>query len=421
MFGSGDFFARLYAYVLGGAVGPTTQASQAGLSLLDALELVALSLIVFMIIWAAASAATRWRWSAGWATGIATTVAMPTIVLAVYPVAHIEGLAITVLSLFVGCIVWQEVRFSDHQKKFDEHDKSIVEVFEQNSDLNAEARRLHILALSGLKSAQVSLLGRFEHDAGFYVETFRSKLAQILSQIANQEVYVRDAEFGELWKKLVDSSKRYVSVCDLSFYADVTVRNGDKRSLDIFEGAKAYWLDRLGREISELVKTQKTPTSFQKLIVYEPLRNFDEPDKKPKCVTEGRCHYVDCTKKCVVKVVAQRWKESERQFAENARTFARLLPNHDHGAFIWLVRKDEIDTKFAAINSIGGGHKTPLDSFDIGLFGAHFVGEEFKVPAGTSEARTQDFLYRVRFDESLANRIRTAFHDLSDVELTRVA
>jgi hypothetical protein len=413
-----------------GAAAHAAVATQTGSSAIQNLsagtviELAILAYVCLMLIVTAATFANKWRWNVWLTTFLVSSVLVPAMIYGVYSKGHIEGLAIIVFGLFVGLIIWQDVMFKEHQQKFEEHDKKVVAVFEQSNELNelnAEARRLHSITVAGLKGVQLSLVGRLDHDGGFCVDAYRSKFGQICSQIGMQDIYVRGVEFGGLWKKLVDLSKDYASICDLSMYSKITPRVGDKKSRDIYEGDKAFWTGRLGDEIDELIRTGKSPNTFQKIIVYAALEGYEEPDSRPKCVSEGYCDYEHCKKECIVKVVAQKWKDSERRFVGNIHSLVRLLPGHGPRPFIWLVRKDQIEIKLAAINNIDGKDRTLLDSADIGVFGNHFVGEEFKVQAATGATRVYDFLYRIRSDELLAKRIYAAFDDLNEDGLIRVA
>jgi hypothetical protein len=123
-----------------------------------------------------------------------------------------------------------------------------------------------------------------------------------------------------------------------------------------------------------------------------------------------------------VKTVTQLWKDNESRFEANVVGLFKRVHGAHHTPFIWLVSKEEIDRKFVAIGGTDGVSKGPsLDSVDIGVFGGHFVGEEFKVPAGIGAARVQDYLYRIRFNTDLANRIHEACDKLRTVKTIHAA
>ena len=390
----------------------------------SSLKLYAIPVLAFIFLWASYSASNKWR-NSTFLRRLIVLVTAVVLALSITYASHnyqVDGVATVALSLVAAFVFWQITTLSDHQRKFLDHDEKMISVFEQSHGLNREARQLHIITLMELKNAQARLAGRFDNDGGFYADAYASKYKQICSQIVDHQVYVRDAEFKELWKKLVDISTSYTSVCDLSFYADVTVRAGDQKSRQLYEREHRYWTGRVRREIEELIRKKKTPQTFHKVIVYAPLKNYDDPAEIPPCNTPGnKCVYLNCHKKCIVKTVTQMWKDAESRFEANVEGLAAREKGGRHLPFIWLVHKEEIDSKFLAINTANGSVKEPsLDSVDVGLFD-DFVGEEFKVPAGTGEARVQDYLARIRFAPELAKRINEACRELREDHVLRSA
>jgi uncharacterized membrane protein len=411
-----DLWRRIYSTIADSWILEALQ----GPSITGLLLLITLSLVISVLL-VGVNRITARRWpKAWWPSVLVMLVILPLSIFLVYEASHIEGLAFLALSLFILLIVWMRAELIDHQQKFLEHEKQLIEIFEHNSGLNEEARKLHLVTLTELRNAQASLVGRFDRADGFYIGAYQRKLQEVLRQIGKHEVYGQRDEFADVWQKLVDISSNYLSVCDLSFYADVTVRADDAETKSIYDEETNEWTGRVQRELEELIKTRKSPHSFQKVIVYSPLQRYDGPEKPP-CADGNRCEYLRCGKACIVKTVTKLWKDNERHFEDNVSLFSRIKGTRKT-PFIWQVRKTDIDAKFRAITGAGSSSETSwgtrgkplLDSVDIGVFGAYFVGEEFKVPAGIGKPSVKDYLFRIRFDSNLANRIYLACKELQD-------
>ncbi|MEZ5996136.1 MAG: hypothetical protein R3C25_10300 [Hyphomonadaceae bacterium] len=271
-----------------------------------------------------------------------------------------------------------------------------------------------------------------------FLRLLARKVKNNLANLEAERIFLRRDLFSDLWAPLTEASDKYLSVCDLSPYANASVRQT--------EFAERDWDERIAFEIEHLTTNCTRLRHFDKIIVYEERVARDIVDlgqsSPPACATATGCIGNLCQyRSCLVNKVVRKWAEA----APDLR--ARGIHGHGLGptprtpsGMIWLVRRRDFGRAFAY--ALRREHDK-ITTMDIGLFGDTIVGEEFKlltetfyvpepdIDTRTSGAETEwvqspgtlryepdrpmdDFLYVMRSNPDLSRRLTTEITRHSD-------
>lgn len=244
-----------------------------------------------------------------------------------------------------------------------------------------------------------------------YVDAVFDHAQVAFRQLLDDRIFIKGEVFSRAWMRLTGESTSYLSVCDLSPYCNIWEPDLDDDIQD--------WELRLTDEIAHLktLRGQKLE-KFDKIIVYQKRQFIVSPDAAPSCVQYGTCEGSKCKTACIVKSVAERWLNSGLggYFGSHAENSEGDTPSN-----LWLVERQNFANLFALVNDGDAANGRRITSLDIGLFGNHVVGEEFKLqgqtfryvggkpdletPSTSERRRSFDYMYTMRSDKDLHARL----------------
>lgn len=249
--------------------------------------------------------------------------------------------------------------------------------------------------------ARRKLFEKVDRETAKLLLSISSKKAiSALEQFIGREMFLRINLFEEFWKKAVQSSSSYLSICDLSIY------NGKGESE--IESEKINWKQRIEAEIKALTEwgtKNGGAKKFDKIILCE-------------VTLEGHDENGGHGENFILEAVKTAWI-GEIKKLQNAGIRSHCAQQNGHNNMIWMACHDKFSGKILAINnalSVPGR----IDSNDLGTFGDYLIGEEFKVSREPklSEGRSPEgwretaFLYRINANPAIVKEVRSAIVEM---------
>ena len=210
--------------------------------------------------------------------------------------------------------------------------------------------------------------------------TARKKSKSALEQSKKGRIFLRRKLFNEFWKDAVESSNSYLSICDLSMYSG----KGESRA------EKIDWEERTQLEINTLKEAEKIK-EFDKIILFESSQDDD--------------------KNSIFDSVKKFWKNDVDKLRYSG--IKSHYTDGENSPMIWECSRDTFSSWMTDINN-AMEVEGQINSNDLGIFGGHLIGEEFKVDeASTIIGKLKDedfydlkFLYRFRIQKALIDAIK---------------
>ena len=241
-----------------------------------------------------------------------------------------------------------------------------------------------------LETLEDRLLGKFsgsetivdEETAKLLLSIASEKAISALDQFGRGKIFLRRELFKDFWKEAVQSSRSYLSICDLSIY------NGLDES--ILETEKINWKRRIEDEIKAL--TEGKTKKFDKIILFDSSQNG--------------------SKNIIFSLVERWWQDGIKKLEDSH--IKSHCQSGDNNSMIWTFPRDQFSRCLMNINS-AREIKGQINSNDLGIFGDHLIGEEFKVnEVSTTIGELTDndfdelkFLYRFSIQKDLVEKIKT--------------
>lgn len=218
-------------------------------------------------------------------------------------------------------------------------------------------------------------------------EQLLSPIAHSFSFAVEGVAHKKSIEFGEqvfkkFWESCVRSVDRYVSVCDLEPYVNLS----DTQLADAMKRLKFRTEDEVAKLLKAAVDKRKNKT-FDKILLYKAHQKDEQGNlpccsgKTPKC-TPASCN---ADRQCIVKELAADWMRS-------ADKISKCYSGNFGQCNIWIMSHDkfaDIITDLRAKSDIG----FDVLATDIGLFGDDLVGEEHVI---RTSAGVVIYTYRFR-------------------------
>lgn len=234
-----------------------------------------------------------------------------------------------------------------------------------------------------------------QETAKLLLSTASKKSMSALDQFRSGKIFLRRKLYEEFWEKAVQNSNSYLSICDLSMYSgkQYTGKEGSEEGSEIIKQESYDWKKRVEEEIDVLKETRIR--KFDKIILFESSGNCQDGNNNP-----------------IFNVVAELW-EGRIQELENSGIKSHCQSN-SRNRMIWKFSREDFSS---CLNNINKYYKISgrINSNDLGIFGDHLIGEEFKVNEvlTTTGKLGQDddwdelkFLYRLILNEKLVTEIK---------------
>ena len=256
--------------------------------------------------------------------------------------------------------------------------------------------RIHIRIDKNIKSINVNKKSREilqnvdRETAELLSSTAVKKSKSILDQFVEGKIFLRRKLFNEFWEDAVQSSNSYLSICDLSMYSGLSMHSG-KGAIESerIESEKSDWRTRTENEIELLKKAEKVK-EFDKIILFGSSQNDNNP---------------------IFDLVKQLWQDGVRQLRDSGKK--SHYPGGGNSSMVWTCSREEFSSWMRVING-STEIKGQINSNDLGIFGGHLIGEEFKVDEASTIKGEFDyddfydlkFIYRFKIQDKLVEKIK---------------
>ena len=250
--------------------------------------------------------------------------------------------------------------------------------------------RIHIRIDKNIKSINVNKKSREilqnvdRETAELLSSTAVKKSKSILDQFVEGKIFLRRKLFNEFWEDAVQSSNSYLSICDLSMYSGKGAIESER-----IESEKNDWRTRTENEIELLKKAEKVK-EFDKIILFGSSQNDNNP---------------------IFDLVKQLWQDGVRELRDSGKK--SHYTGGGNSSMVWTCSREEFSSWMRVINGsteING----QINSNDLGIFGGHLIGEEFKVDEASTIKGEFDyddfydlkFIYRFKIQDKLVEGIK---------------
>ena len=216
------------------------------------------------------------------------------------------------------------------------------------------------------------------------------KSISALNQFNSGRIFMRKILYRDFWKKAVQYSNSYLSICDLSMYTDKEYTG--KEDSEISRQEYYDWTERVKYEIDALKKGQIR--IFDKIILFKSSEDCQDDTKNP-----------------IFNVVAKLWEDNVKEL--ECLGIKSHCQSENGNSMIWKFSLEDFSY---CLNDINGSGEISgrITSNDLGIFGDHLIGEEFKVNEDsiTIGALKEDdmneikFLYRISLQKKLVEKIK---------------
>ena len=264
-----------------------------------------------------------------------------------------------------------------------------------SEELQNESYRVTKRYYEKLDTLEARLCGKFPDSATTVDQTVDQEISKLLLSIASEKaisaldqfgrgkIFLRRELFKDFWESAVKSSSSYLSICDLSMYSG----KGDSE----IKSEKLNWERRTKKEIEAL--KGKGKLKFDKIILFDSGQNGQNGSNN-----------------IIFNVVADLWENSVQEL--KGFGIKSHCQSGNGNCMIWKFSCEDFSSCLMHINS--SDIKGRINSNDLGIFGDHLIGEEFKVNevlTTTGELENDGlnelkFLYRFSIQKALVEEIR---------------